>query len=72
MLTRICLLLALMTNMTYAADTIVINAKVITVDRDHPAAEAFAIDNGRFTAVGTNAEILALKTQGQRLSISMA
>ena len=62
MIKRLCFLFALTTNVAFATDTIVINAKVITVDRDHPSAEAFAIDNGRFTAVGTNAEILKLKT----------
>src|SRR6202789_157516 len=58
----VCLLCVFIVNVAFATDTIVINAKVITVDRDHPSAEAFAIDNGRFTAVGTNAEILKLKT----------
>src|ERR1700761_4409799 len=62
MIKRLCLSLALMANIAYAADTIVINAKVITVDKDRPAAEAFAFDNGRFTAVGSNADILKLKT----------
>jgi len=50
-----------------AASTIVINAKVITVDRDHPSAQAFAIDNGRFTAVGTNAEIFRLRTPSTKV-----
>ena len=59
---RLCLLLALLPNVAFASDTIVINANVITVDKNHPSAQAFAIDNGRFTAVGTNAEILKLKT----------
>jgi predicted amidohydrolase YtcJ len=40
----------------------VINANVITVDRDHPSAQAFAFDNGRFTAIGTNEQILKLRT----------
>ena len=62
MINRLCLFLALAANVAFATDTIVINAKVITVDRDHPSAQAFAIDHGRFTAVGTNAEILKLKT----------
>jgi predicted amidohydrolase YtcJ len=64
---KLCLLLALIPNIALAADTIVINAKVITVDRDHPSAQAFAIDNGRFTAVGTNAEILKLKTSSTKV-----
>ena len=51
----------------YAADTIVINAKVITVDEAHPAAQAFAFDNGRFTAVGSTAEILKLKTPSTKV-----
>jgi predicted amidohydrolase YtcJ len=44
------------------ANTLVINANVITVDKNHPSAQAFAFDNGRFTAVGTNEEILKLRT----------
>src|ERR1700679_2186201 len=59
---RLCLLLALIPNVAFATDTIVINAKVITVDKERPSAQAFAIDNGRFTAVGTNAEIFKLRT----------
>jgi len=70
---RLCLILALLASATcladvaFATDTIVINAKVITVDAAHPAAQAFAIDNGRFTAVGTNAEILKLKTASTKV-----
>jgi hypothetical protein len=47
-------------------DLIVRNAKVHTVDRANPAAEAFAIKNGRFAAIGASAEIGSLagkKTQ---------
>lgn len=62
MIKKLCLFLAVIAKVAFAADMIVINAKVITVDRDRPAAEAFAIDHGRFTAVGTNAEVLRLKT----------
>lgn len=61
MIRKLCLFLALISNVAFAADTIVINANVITVDKDHPVAQAFAFDNGRFTAVGTDAEILRLK-----------
>ena len=64
---RLCLLLALIPNVAFATDTIVINAKVITVDKEHPSAQAFAIDNGRFTAVGTNAEILKLRTAATKI-----
>ena len=46
------------------ADLIVFNAKVYTVDSRAPKAEAFAVKAGRFTAVGTNAEIRALAAKG--------
>ena len=36
-------------------DLIVHNAKVYTVDRANPVAEAFAIKDGRFTVIGTSA-----------------
>jgi predicted amidohydrolase YtcJ len=65
MIKRFGLLIALITAaapFASATDTIYINANVITVDSPHPAAQAFAVDNGRFTAVGTNTEILKLKT----------
>jgi len=39
------------------ADLVVLHANVITVDKDHPRAEALAVRDGRFTAVGTLDEI---------------
>ena len=39
------------------ADLVVINAKVYTVDSRTPKAEAFAVKNNRFIAVGMNREI---------------
>jgi predicted amidohydrolase YtcJ len=39
------------------ADLVVINANVYTVDSRMPKAEAFAVKNGRFIAVGMNDEI---------------
>jgi predicted amidohydrolase YtcJ len=48
------------------ADLVVFGAKVHTVDAGVPKAEAFAVKNGRFSAVGSNAEIKSLvgkKTQ---------
>lgn len=42
------------------ADLIVINADIYTVDPAAPRVEAFAVESGKFTAVGTNAEIRAL------------
>src|SRR5215469_8521026 len=46
------------------ADLVVFNAKIYTVDSRIPKAEAFAIKAGRFTAVGSNAEIRALIAKG--------
>jgi predicted amidohydrolase YtcJ len=41
-------------------DLVVVNAKVYTVDASRPRAEAFAIDAGKFVAVGSTAEMKAL------------
>jgi hypothetical protein len=41
------------------ADLIVTNAKVITVDAQRPQATAFAVQDGTFVAVGTDAEMAA-------------
>jgi predicted amidohydrolase YtcJ len=46
------------------ADLVVFNAKVYTVDSRAPKAEAFAVKNGRFTAVGSTAEIKPLIAKG--------
>jgi predicted amidohydrolase YtcJ len=42
------------------ADLVVFNAKVYTVDSSVPMAEAFAVKAGRFSAVGTTADIKGL------------
>jgi predicted amidohydrolase YtcJ len=42
------------------ADLIVLNANVITIDAKLLAAEAFAVRSGRFTSVGSNADIKLL------------
>lgn len=62
MIQRFCVVLAFISNAAWGANTLAINATVITVDKGHPSAQAFAFENGRFTAVGTNKEILKLKT----------
>ena len=46
------------------ADLVVFNAKVYTVDSRAPKAEAFAIKAGRFTAVGSTADIKSLAGKG--------
>ena len=38
-------------------DLIVKNANVITVDESIPSAEAFAVSNGKFVAIGSNSDI---------------
>jgi hypothetical protein len=45
------------TRPTGAPDLIVLNARVVTVDPRQPRAQAFAIKNGRFLAVGSSADI---------------
>jgi cytosine/adenosine deaminase-related metal-dependent hydrolase len=46
------------------ADLVVFNAKVYTVDSRTPKAEAFSVKAGRFSAVGSNADIRALIGKG--------
>ena len=45
---------------TLAPDTILHHGKIVTVDKSFSIAEAVAIKDGRFIAVGSNQEILAL------------
>ncbi|HEY7573704.1 MAG TPA: amidohydrolase, partial [Thermoanaerobaculia bacterium] len=45
-------------------DIIVVNARVYTLDPALPRAEAFAVKNGRFVAVGSSADVGNLKTPG--------
>ncbi|QYU68939.1 amidohydrolase [Leptolyngbya sp. 15MV] len=48
------------------ADLILHNARVATIDPAQPRASALAISNGRFTAVGDDAQVLALKGPATR------
>lgn len=41
------------------ADLVLLGGRVVTVDPDHPEAEALAVRNGRIAALGTTAEIEA-------------
>jgi predicted amidohydrolase YtcJ len=52
---------------TAEPDLIVINARVYTVDRANPRAEAFAVKNGRFVAVGSTADVKNLVTARARV-----
>lgn len=49
------------------ADLIVHNARIFTGNPAQPAASALAVKNGRIHAVGTDAEVLALKKAGTRV-----
>ena len=49
------------------ADLIVTNARVYTVDSNHPWAEAVAIRDGKIAAVGTSAEVQKLKSESTRV-----
>ena len=44
------------------ADLVVVNARVLTSDAALPRAEAFAVKNGRFTAVGSTSDVRNLAT----------
>lgn len=48
-----------------APDLVVVNANVITVDAAVPAAEAFAVKDGRFMAVGSSSDIRNLAATGR-------
>ena len=48
-------------------DLVVVNARVFTVDVALPRAEAFAIKNGRFIAVGSSADVRNLATSRTRI-----
>ncbi len=49
------------------ADLIVVNARVYTMDDARPRAEAFAVKNGRFLAVGSSSDIRNLAGAGTQL-----
>src|SRR5690606_36012414 len=46
-------------------DLIIINAKVTTLDRGNPSVEAVAIRDGKFLAVGSEAEIRAAAPEAE-------
>ena len=58
---------ALLTSAAWGADTIYVNGNVLTVDPAKPHAEAFAVTNGRFSAIGTTAEIRRLATPDMKI-----
>ena len=60
-------LVAPLLNSFRAPELIVVNARVYTIDDSMPRAEAFAVQNGRFSAVGSNSEIRALADRNTRV-----
>jgi len=48
-------------------DLVLINAKVTTLDRENPQAQAVAIRNGKFLAVGTEQEVRAAAAPNARI-----
>lgn len=50
-----------------APDMIVVNGDVYTVEEEYPRAEAFAVEDGKFVAVGTNEEIRALADKDTKI-----
>lgn len=53
--------------MTQAADLVVINGRVLTMDAKMPRAEAVAVTGNRIAAVGSTAEIAALRDRKTRV-----
>jgi len=49
------------------ADTAYINGKIYTVDATKPWAEAVAIKDGKFIAVGSNDDVAAVTTEGTKV-----
>lgn len=45
-------------------DLIIVNAEITTLDRENPVAEAIAVRDGKFLAVGTEAEVRAVAAPG--------
>ena len=63
----ICSLLSCKNTPTVSADIVLINGKIYTVDDNQPWVEAVAIKDGKFMAVGTNAEVNSLKGEATEL-----
>jgi predicted amidohydrolase YtcJ len=51
----------------YAADLILINGKIVTLDPGTPQAEALSITGDRITAIGSNAQMRAQASPGARV-----
>ena len=49
------------------AELILVNGRIATLDRSKPAVSALAVKDGRFQAVGSEAEVMAFKGDGTRV-----
>jgi predicted amidohydrolase YtcJ len=54
-----------------APDLLVTNARVLTQDETLPVAEAFAVENGRFAAVGSTADVEHLAAPGRTVVVDV-
>ena len=48
-------------------DLVIKNANVITIDKNLPKAESFAIKNGKFIAIGSNSDIENITTSNTKI-----
>src|SRR5215217_2761539 len=53
-------------SMNTTPDLILFNGKITTLDRQNPQADAIAVHNGRFVAVGTERDVMALADPGTK------
>ncbi len=56
-----------MNNSSSVADVVLHNGRITTLDRNNPLANAVAVKDGNFIAVGENQQILALAGAGTRI-----
>jgi len=49
------------------ADVILVNGRIATLDRQRPAASSVAIKDGRFVAVGSDADVMSHRSQSTRV-----
>lgn len=59
--------LALKGQVIMHADLILVNGRITTLDKGKPEASAVAIKDGRFLAVGTDADVMAVRGEGTRV-----
>ena len=63
-LSIIIMMISCSNNIKEKADLVIINGKVLTIDKDNPMAEAIAVKGGKIIAVGTTRKISAIIAKG--------